>query len=50
MRKYLKKNMYMFNENQIDLLTEFKFKDCIKSKKLLIAKYEDSLCLKKILD
>ena len=48
LRKYLKKNSYSFNDKQIELLTEFKFNECIKSKRLLIAKYEASLCLKKI--
>ena len=48
LKKYLKKNSYNFNDKQIELLTEFKFNECIKSKRLLIAKYEESLCLKKI--
>ena len=48
LKKYLKKNGYKFNDKQIELLTEFKFNECIKSKRLLIAKYEESLCLKKI--
>ena len=48
LKKYLKKNSYSFNDKQIELLTEFKFNECIKSKRLLIAKYEESLCLKKI--
>ena len=47
-KKYLKKNSYSFNDKQIELLTEFKFSENIKSKRLLIAKYEASLCLKKI--
>ena len=48
LKKYLKKNNYKFNDKQIELLTEFKFNECIKSKRLLITKYEESLCLKKI--
>ena len=48
LKKYLLKNNYIFNDEQLNILTDYKFKEDIRSKKVLILKHGTGLCLKKI--